>query len=39
MPTMHKNNSQDSNEFKDCCLLHLSCNVTGMKPAIGYISH
>jgi predicted aconitase len=33
---MYKNNSRDSNKFKDFSPLQLSCNLTGMKPAIGY---
>ena len=37
---MYKNNSQDSSKFK-CCSppLQLSCNLIGLKPAIGYYSY
>ena len=37
--TMYKNNSRNSSDFKDCEPLQLSCNLTGMKPAIGYYSY
>jgi len=37
--TMYKNNSQFSSKFKGCSPLQLSCNLTGMKPAIGYYSY
>ncbi len=33
---MYKNNSRDSSKFKGCSPLQLSCNLKGMKPAIGY---
>ncbi len=36
---MYKNNSRDSSIFKCCRPLQLSCNLTGMKPAIGYYSY
>ncbi len=36
---MYKNNSRDSCKFKGCSPLQLSCNLTGMKPAIGYYSY
>jgi len=35
---MSKNNSRDSIKLKGCGPLQLSCNLTGMKPAIGYYS-
>jgi hypothetical protein len=37
--TMYKNNSRDSSNIKGCSPLHLSSNLTGMKPAIGYYSY
>ena len=36
---MYKNNSRDSSKFKACSPLQLSCNLTGMKPVIGYNSY
>lgn len=33
---MYKNNSRLSSKFKGCSPLQLSCNLTGLKPAIGY---
>ncbi len=36
---MYKNNSRFSSKFKGCSPLQLSCNLTGMKPAIGYYSY
>lgn len=33
---MYKNNSRDSSKLKGCSPLHLSCNLTGTMPAIGY---
>lgn len=33
---MYKNNNQDSSKFKNRGLLQLSCNQTGIKPAIDY---
>jgi len=38
-PTMYKNNSRNSSSFKSCIPLQLSCNLTGMKPTIGYYSY
>ena len=37
--TMYKNNSRNCSDFKGFSLLQLSCNLTGMKPAIGYYSY
>ena len=37
--TMYKNNSRFSSKFMDCSPLQISCNLTGMKPAIGYYSY
>ncbi len=39
MVTMYKNNSRFSSKFRGCSPLQLSCNLTGMKPAIGYYSY
>ena len=36
---MYKNNSRFSSKFKACSPLQLLCNLTGMKPAIGYYSY
>jgi len=36
---MYKNNSRVSSKFKGFSPLQLSCNLTGMKPAIGYYSY
>jgi len=36
---MYKNNSRDSSKFKGCSSLQLLCNLTVMKPAIGYYSY
>lgn len=36
---MYKNNSRVSSNFKGCGPLQLSCNLTGMKPAIRYYSY
>ena len=32
---MYKNNSRLSSNIKGCSPLQLSCNLTGLKPAIG----
>lgn len=37
--TMYKNNSRDSSKFKGCSPLQFLCNLTEMKPAIGYYSY
>ena len=37
--TMYKNNSRASSKLKGCSPLQLSCNLTGLKPAIGYYSY
>ena len=37
--TLYKNNSRDSGKFKGCSPIQLLCNLTGMKPAIGYYSY
>lgn len=37
--TMYKNNSQNSSKIKGCSPLQISCNLTGMKPVIGYYSY
>jgi len=39
MPTMYKNNSQNSSNFKGCILLQLSSNLTSLKPEAGYYSY
>jgi len=36
---MYKNNSRFNIKFKSCSPLQLSCNLTGMKSAIGYYSY
>lgn len=36
---MYKNNSRDSSKIVGCSALQLSCNLKGMKPAIGYYSY
>ncbi len=36
---MCKNNSRDSSNFKACKPLQHLCNLTSMKPAIGYYSY
>ena len=36
---MYKNNSRDSSNFEGYSPLQLSCDLTGMKPAIGYYSY
>ena len=36
---MHKNNSRNSSVIKGCSPLQLFCNLTGMKPEIGYYSY
>jgi hypothetical protein len=36
---MYKNNSRDSSEIKACSTLKHSCNLIGMKPAVGYYSY
>ena len=36
---MYKNNSRFSSNIKVCSPLQLSCNLTEMKPAIGYYSY
>ena len=38
-PTMYKNNSRGSSKFKGCSPLQLPCNLTGLKPEIGYYSY
>jgi len=39
LPKMYKNNSRDSSKIKSCSPFQLSCNLTGMKPVIGYYSY
>ena len=36
---MYKNNIRDFREFNGCSQLQLLCNLTGMKPIIGYYSN
>ena len=36
---MYKNNNRYSFKFKGSSPLQLSCNLIGMKPAIGYYSY
>ena len=37
--TMYIKNCRDSSKIKLCSPLQLSCNLTGMKPAVGYYSY
>ena len=36
---MYKNNSRFSSKFKVCNPLQFFCNLTGMKPEVGYYSY
>jgi len=36
---MYNNNSRDSSNLKGYSPLQFSCNLTGMKPAIGHYSY
>ena len=36
---MYKNNSRNSSDIKGYIPLQLWCNLTGIKPAIGYYSY
>jgi len=36
---MYIKNRRDSSKFNGCSPLQLSCNLTGMKPAVGYYSY
>ena len=36
---MYKNNSRFSSKFKGYSPLQLSCNLIGLKPAVGYYSY
>lgn len=36
--TIYKNNSLDSSKLKGCNPQQISCNLTGMKPVLGYYS-
>jgi hypothetical protein len=36
---MYKNNSRVCSNIKGCSPLQFSCNMTGLKPAIGYYSY
>ncbi len=39
MLKMYKNNSRDSGELKGYSPLQHSCNLTEIKPAVGYYSY
>jgi hypothetical protein len=36
---MYIKNRRNRSKFNGCSPLQLSCNLTGMKPAIGYYSY